>query len=555
MNITRRDTMKLAALGAVAAAFPFPSAAQANRVRLPLHEFVLDDRLMGCLRKGVKAMKARMPSDPLSWFFQASIHGVTDQLWTEAAKDDPGVLSVDRAKYWNQCPHKGENSANFLPWHRGYTHHFEEILRMHTEEDDFAIPYWDYSIESQRTFPKAFGIRHLDGNKDNDAPDNINPLYHDERDSFLCDYEYPLSDQLPLTELSVRAVDTSRVMACPVFFGTTESNAVGGGIIDTDGTTRGLLEQSPHDQIHRAVGGSVSGIDGDGNPTSVVGGMAYPPTAGFDPIFPIHHSNIDRLWVVWASMPGKQWGNMPSDAWFDEKPWYFFDTSGKEVNRSRRDYFDHRALGVRFKDEDLTVEPLPLPAPSGVVVMAAGAPLALQQRSAANVIVAMEIDAPVTEPTKLPLSTVNEAAGADNKTFNRMSLGAHAERVALTLKGLNISQTDNWGFDVFVVQRDDAGTLPDKTSPQYLGTISIFNHQGNPAAPIDQRFDITDALSALSASDIAGLDVVLVPYELVTSRDKASRPQPTETRLKGSGLVVSREASGLAIETMPHQHK
>lgn len=74
-------------------------------------------------------------------------------------------------------------------------------------------------------------------------------------------------------------------------------------------------------------------------------------------------------------------------------------------------------------------------------------------------------------------------------------------------------------------------------------------------ARIEQRFDIADALSALSPSDIAGLDVVLVPYELVTSRDKVSRPQPTETRLKGSGLVVCWEASGLAIETMPHQHK
>nr|WP_201010205.1 tyrosinase family protein [Rhizobium rhizogenes]QCL09632.1 hypothetical protein pC5.8a_140 [Rhizobium rhizogenes] len=554
MNITRRDTIKLAAFGAIVAAIPFPSKAQTRRVRLPLHEFVLDDRLLSGLRKGVKAMKARKPSDPLSWFFQASIHGVTEQLWKEAAKDDPGVLLVNQAKYWNQCPHKGENSANFLPWHRGYTYHFEEILRMHTGEDDFAIPYWDYSLDSQRTFPKAFGIQHLDGNLDNNSSDNINPLFHEERDYFLCGYEHPLTDQLPLTDLSLRAVDASHVMNCPVFFGTTEANGVGGGIYDADATTRGLLEQSPHDQIHRAVGGSVSGIDGHGNPTSVVGGMAYPPTAGFDPIFPIHHSNIDRLWVVWASMTGKQWGSLPTDAWFDEKPWFFFDTSGKEVNRSRREYFDHRVLGVRFKDENLAVEPLPLPGSSGSVVVAARTPLA-SQRSSVNVAVSTDIDAPTTGPTKLSLSTLSDAAGADNKTFNRMSLGLNTERVMLTMKGLAISQTGNWGFDVFVVLREDKGPLPEIGSPQYLGTISLFNHQGDPQMPIDQRYDITDALSALSVADIAALDVVLVPYDLMTSRNKASQQQPPATRLKGTGLLISREAPGLAIESMPHQHK
>ncbi|WP_321383953.1 tyrosinase family protein [Rhizobium sp.] len=553
MKITRRDSMRLVALGAVAAAFPTSSVGQANRIRLPLHEFVEDQRLLSCLRKGVKAMKARKPSDPLSWFFQASIHGVTEHLWKEAAKDDPGVLSVNQAKYWNQCPHKGENSANFLPWHRGYTHHFEEILRTHTEEDDFAIPYWDYSIAKQRTFPQAFGIEHLDGNFQNDAPDNINPLFHADRDNYLCGYEHPLTDQLPLADLSVRAVDTSRVMDCPVFFGTTESNSVGGGIYDNDATTRGLLEQSPHDQIHRAVGGSVSGIDNDGNPTSSVGGMAYPPTAGFDPIFPVHHSNIDRLWVVWASMPGKQWGVMPDDAWFEEKPWFFFDTAGKEVNRSRRDYFDHRALGVRFKDENLSIEPLPLPPRTGQVVMAAASSL-MAKRSSAAVAIGTEIDAPTSAPTRLALSTLSDAAGPDNRTFNRLALGASRDRVIITLKGLNISMTGNWGFDVFLVPRDKQDPLPDAASPQNVGSISLFNHVGDPAAPIDQRFDITDALAALGTNDIAGLDVLLVPYNLTTSAKAAPADQPSIT-LKGDGLVISREAPGLATQAMPHQHQ
>ena len=55
------------------------------------------------------------------------------------------------------------------------------------------------------------------------------------------------------------------------------------------------------------------------------------PTAGFDPIFSIHHSNIDRLWAEWSCMPGKKWGTLPSDYWFNQRPWFFFDTDGKVI--------------------------------------------------------------------------------------------------------------------------------------------------------------------------------------------------------------------------------
>jgi hypothetical protein len=97
---------------------------------MPLDEFVQDAQLLAALRKGVKAMKQRKPSDPLSWFYQAAIHGVTEDAVNKASAQDSNVGNVFKKRYWNQCPHDGENSANFLPWHRGYTYHFEKILRM-----------------------------------------------------------------------------------------------------------------------------------------------------------------------------------------------------------------------------------------------------------------------------------------------------------------------------------------------------------------------------------------------------------------------------------------
>jgi len=347
MELSRRDAVKLLGMSAAATVcspMGVVNQAQASSsaplARMPLEEFVQDSQLLAALRKGVKAMKRRKPSDPLSWFYQAAIHGVTDDAIKKASADDANVSNVFRKRYWNQCPHDGENSANFLPWHRAYTYYFEKILRMHTEDDRFSLPYWNYTDEKNRKFPREFGIKHLDGNLNNDNEDNINPLYLAERDFYFTGYEHPFATGLPLLELSDSAVDISLPMNSPVFFGETEREGLAGGIADEDPSTRGLLESYPHDQIHRAVGGIIDSSTGEGT----AGAMATPPTAGFDPIFSIHHCNIDRLWAEWSCMPGKKWGKLPSDYWFNERPWFFFNIDGKSVNEPRKMYFDYRAL-------------------------------------------------------------------------------------------------------------------------------------------------------------------------------------------------------------------
>lgn len=560
MTISRRDATKLLVLGATAlAAGAAPAFAAASPVRLPLHEFAADDRLLKALRKGVAAMKKRKPSDPLSWFYQAAIHGVTDYLWSEQVHDDPGVHNVDRARYWNQCPHKGENSANFLPWHRGYTYHFEQILRMHTEETDFALPYWDYTLPDQRDFPRAFGIEHLDGNPGNQDPANTNPLFHAERDYFLCGYEHPFTNQLPLTSLSSRAVDTSRAMNCPYFFGDKESDGIGGGIADNDSTTRGILEQAPHDQIHRSVGGNVQGTDGDGHPTFSIGGMAVPPTAGFDPIFPVHHTNIDRLWARWADMPGKSWGKLPPPEWLDERPWFFFDTTGAEVNRPRRDYFDRQALGVRFKDDDPAASPLKLPAPIKPLSMkSGGAKLVSKPASAAinTLRTTIELTAPVDRPTAITLSPPGQDFSTAVKSFddNLKAFAPASERITLTLHQTTIGSTGAFGFDAFLAPKGATPAGLDRNDPQYLGEVSLFNHRADGQGAIDQTFDITRALVALNRRSLSGLDLVLVPFALATAPKAKAPTSPVVRPLRSSGFSVSRQPNDAAPPTDGHAH-
>src|SRR5947209_11273843 len=135
MGFTRRETIKI--LGATVAAaavgdLDLFAADHKPTPRTALDKFVKNPKLLASLRRGVQEMKKRKPSDPLSWWYQAAIHGVPKEMVAEWLKTDPDVAKVDQAKFWNQCPHSGANSANFLPWHRGYTYYFEQILRMHT---------------------------------------------------------------------------------------------------------------------------------------------------------------------------------------------------------------------------------------------------------------------------------------------------------------------------------------------------------------------------------------------------------------------------------------
>ena len=83
-----------------------------------------------------------------------------------------------------------------------------------------------------------------------------------------------------------------------------------------DADTKGLLEGGIHDEIHFAVGGAIGDVGG---------AMSDVPTAAFDPIFWVHHSNIDRLWAEWSCSGGKTWGVLPPQAWLDEAPWSFYD--------------------------------------------------------------------------------------------------------------------------------------------------------------------------------------------------------------------------------------
>ena len=87
------------------------------------------------------------------------------------------------------------------------------------------------------------------------------------------------------------------------------------------GGTHGELESLPHDMVHVAIGGA----------------MGDPRTAALDPIFWLHHANIDRLWQVWLNKGGRI--NPTKSSWLNFK-FAFHDKAGVRAEMKCTDVVD-----------------------------------------------------------------------------------------------------------------------------------------------------------------------------------------------------------------------
>jgi hypothetical protein len=80
------------------------------------------------------------------------------------------------------------------------------------------------------------------------------------------------------------------------------------------------------------------------------GFMIDPNCAALDPIFWLHHSNIDRLWNVWLASGGGRVN--PPDASWRNAPFVFYDETGAEVTMTAEQVL-HSANQLGYVYDDL----------------------------------------------------------------------------------------------------------------------------------------------------------------------------------------------------------
>lgn len=321
--LSRRGFLGTAAIGGVAAAgLGWPTGtpaqpggasgrsggsgggtAQGTRVRRNIYALAQTTEgqaMIVAYRTGVKAMMAKPFSDVTSWRFQAAIHRPNS---AEAA--DFAALPVELQIYLdpvNLCQHR---NLRFLPWHRMYVYFFERIVRKASGKADFTLPYWNYvDSAAERALPEAFRTP---------ATEAANALFR--------------SARAPGINTGT-ALDSATVSATAALAEATAAPT---------GARPGFylqIESQPHNIIHVMLGGN--------------GLMSDPETAALDPIFWLHHCNIDRLWTRWNAR-GR--ANI-SDANFLGRVHRFWDEDGNLVEMTTREVMDTVSrLDYRYDDE------------------------------------------------------------------------------------------------------------------------------------------------------------------------------------------------------------
>jgi Common central domain of tyrosinase/Polyphenol oxidase middle domain len=228
-------------------------------VRRDVGRMNASDPILLAYRRAIAAMQALPTSNPLSWTYQAAIHGTT-------------LSGMQTA--WNTCEH---GTDFFWSWHRMYIYWFERIIRKMSGEPCWAVPYWDWAPGNELQLPAPFR-------------DTASELYTANRNAAI---------NSGSGSLNPGAVSISSAFS------------------STDFLTTNNIIQVPHGSVHVEIGGW----------------MSSPPTAAQDPIFYLHHSNVDRQWNLRLAQGGGRSDPLTNSLW-GTRQYTFFDENGSQVNMS-----------------------------------------------------------------------------------------------------------------------------------------------------------------------------------------------------------------------------
>jgi Common central domain of tyrosinase/Polyphenol oxidase middle domain len=504
----------LASAGITVAALSQRAAAQPNRpaepkpdlppmrlnilgVRQNVADMADDHPVLKSYRKAVLAMQKLDASDPLSWWFQANMHGT---LGGDGQNAD-----------WTWCMH---GNWWFLPWHRGYLYFFEQIVRKVSGDDTFRLPYWAWDQPGQNVLPAPFLAARYEGAG--------NPLFDATRKR--ANEGNPLR---PSGSAGSFHADWVAARGTDRFAGSIASRTFGG--IRKPKTNlpakpertedHGVMESRAHDLIHDSVGA------GGGN-------MRNTKTAARDPIFWLHHANVDRLWNRWLDDRGHE--NPMDQDWYDQQ-FPFYDQTGTRVVLSVGEILEHASRTYRYDEERRQF-------------MAAVGPLVQGGRPMEPTIVGV---ASVQSMLKLGTTPFMKPLpfAAESKPRLMAALAAAPVRdteppaVVLQVEGIKPPKAADLMYEVFVTR------VGEKPSPKtYVGPITFFGRgedgHGRDEGGFTQGFDVTDVLQKLRRANdnaLPDLEVSIVPHSTAGMSDADLAKEKIDVPISNATLKLITE--------------
>ncbi|KZV72071.1 Di-copper centre-containing protein [Peniophora sp. CONT] len=303
--------------------------------RREINDLVQDEVQFSLFIQALAAMQAEDQQSELSYFQVAGIHGLPFVQWSGS-----GPSSFASSDSWGgYCTHR---NVLFPSWHRPYGVVFEQLLnqkavdiantytvdqgKYQSAAENLRSPYWDWA-QNIIPPPEVIELTEVTITMPNGSRQAVaNPLftYHFHPiDPGFADtpytrwnstLRYPTSDgpdaktdvgrmksQLASSQRNVRT-STYAMLTRAKTWADFSNTGLGG---DRASTANSL--EAIHDGIHNDCGG--------GTPDGRIGGhMSDPAIAAFDPIFWLHHTNVDRMLSLWSAVNPGLWVTEGSSA-------------------------------------------------------------------------------------------------------------------------------------------------------------------------------------------------------------------------------------------------
>lgn len=413
-------------------------------------------------KKAIAAMKALPDSNPLSWNYQAAIHGTT------TASSQPA---------WNTCEH---GTYFFFSWHRMYLWYFERIVRKMSGDANWALPYWNYGSARQRRLPTVF----------RNPANASNPLYVANRGSGW---------NSGTASLNASAVDTAIAFAEVPF---------------TDFSS--LLEGTPHGAVHVSIGGLMGRV----------------PTAAQDPIFWLHHCNIDRLWNIWLAQAGGRTDPLSDTTWTTTK-FTFFDENGSQVQLTGCEILRaQEQLNYVYQDEPTQVK---LACEKGISPVRKRRKEVLIRRSQETAV--------ILRPGAKPTSVGVDVGSAREQLLRLTNEGQ--TNLTLDLTAIEADRQPDAYYEVYVGLPQ--GATPQFNSPFYVGNVALFGQgirneqQHGEFRPANFSFKVNRAVAAFLKRNESKeqLNILFVPRSASPQENTALAGQSSATIRIGAITISS----------------
>jgi tyrosinase len=465
---SRRHLLTAGAAGLAGTLIPFPewlSRYGTAEAGPPLTRYGVSTpqgaAMLASYRSAVATMMGRGEGNPCSWLFQWYTHQIrADRTKSTEIASLPAAQRPLATDMWNTCQaHNGRPVRFFLPWHRMYVYFLERIVRAASGNPNFTLPYWDYLTPSQRALPGPFWNS------------TVSALYRPSRNAGS-NAGSPIDQGQPAGTINQDCMSETDYLPTPGKLGF--CSAING---------------SPHGIVHSLVGNSI--------------GMGNVPWAANDPIFWLHHCNIDRMWASWNA-----WGRTnPSDPSWLHQQFVFADENCNRVLVTVSDFASIANLGYRY---DRLIPRFNL---------------ALLERFRELTLIAKWRPGPDPGPERLGVAlgagavrvSLTPAGGRKELLSARSLASAHVLRI--NVRNLRTNVLPGILYDLYLNLPVNARAQA--TQANFIGAITFFDAvAGDPREHGDMQmepsegpsftFDVTRLVKRLKVSD--RLDVTIVPH-------------------------------------------